>query len=108
MQNSSFQWSHELRQIMKIAWPLIIAQMVQMAMGVIDTVMAGRIDALALAAVALGAAIWSFAMLCGVGLMLALPPTLSQHLGANNHRLIREELRQGLWMALLLGLVLIR
>lgn len=97
----------ELKQIMILAVPLILAQMVQMAMAVIDTVMAGRIDALALAAIALGAGIWSFTMLCGVGLMLALSPTISQHVGANNHRLIREELRQGIWLSLLLGFVLI-
>lgn len=97
----------ELKQIMVLALPLILAQMVQMAMAVIDTVMAGRIDALALAAIALGAGIWSFTMLCGVGLMLALSPTISQHIGANNHRLIREELRQGIWLSLLLGFVLV-
>ncbi|MEZ5534635.1 MAG: MATE family efflux transporter [Thiolinea sp.] len=96
----------EIRQIFLLAFPLILAQVVQMAMGVIDTVMAGRIDALALAAIALGSGIWAFAMLCGVGLMLALPPTISQHIGANNHRLIREELRQGIWLALMVSVVL--
>lgn len=97
---------HEFKQISKLAAPLILAQVVQMAMAVIDTVMAGRIDALALAAIALGASIWSFTMLCGVGLMLALPPTISQHIGADDHRLIREELRQGIWLSLLLAVVL--
>lgn len=99
--------SDELKKLMVLALPLILAQMVQMAMAVTDTVMAGRIDALALASIALGAGIWSFTMLCGVGLMLALPPTISQHIGANNHRLIREELRQGIWLSLLLGFVLV-
>jgi MATE family multidrug resistance protein len=97
----------ELQQILRLAFPLILAQVIQMAMGVIDTVMAGRIDALALAAIALGSGIWGFAMLCGVGLMLALSPTIAQHIGANNHRLIREELRQGIWLSLMLGGVLI-
>ncbi|PIE00730.1 MAG: MATE family efflux transporter [Thiothrix nivea] len=96
----------EVRQIILLAFPLILAQLVQMALGVVDTIMAGRIDALALAAIALGSGIWSFAMLCGIGLMLALPPTISQHIGANNHRLIREELRQGIWLSLMFSVVL--
>lgn len=91
---------------MTMAFPIILAQVIQMAMAVIDTVMAGRIDALALAAIALGARIWSFTMLCGIGLMLILSPTISQHIGAKNHRLIRGELRQGVWLSLLLAVVL--
>lgn len=103
MQTSPFFWRPELKKIMVIALPIIVAQLVQVGMGVIDTVMAGRISSLALAAIALGAGIWMFAMLVGIGIMLALPPTISQHIGAENHPLIREELRQGLWLALLVS-----
>ncbi|MCB1757805.1 MAG: MATE family efflux transporter [Gammaproteobacteria bacterium] len=96
----------ELRAIAVIALPIIFAQLLQMGMGVIDTLMAGRINALTLAAVALGAAIWFFVFLVGIGLMLALTPIISHHIGANNHPLIREELRQGIWLALTLSLML--
>ena len=92
---------------MAIALPIIVAQLVQVGMGVIDTVMAGRIGSLALAAIALGAGIWMFAMLVGIGIMLSLPPTISQHIGAENHPLIREELRQGLWLALLVSVFIL-
>ncbi|AOW14564.1 hypothetical protein LPB72_05815 [Hydrogenophaga crassostreae] len=90
----------ELRAIAIIALPIIVAQLLQMGMGVADTLMAGRINALALSAVALGAAMWFFVVIAGLGLMLALTPIISHHVGANNHPLIREELRQGVWMAL--------
>jgi multidrug resistance protein, MATE family len=93
----------ELRAIAVIALPVILAQLLQMGMGVADTLMAGRISALALSAVAMGAAMWFFTVIAGLGLMLALTPIISHHVGANNHPLIREELRQGVWLALALS-----
>ena len=96
----------ELRAIAVIALPIITAQLLQVGMGVADTVMAGRIDALTLASVAMGSAMWMFTFIGGLGVMLALTPIISHHVGANNHPLIREELRQGIWLALLLALVL--
>ena len=93
----------EARAIAIIALPVIVAQLLQMGMGVADTLMAGRVSALALSAVAMGAAMWFFAVIAGLGLMLALTPIISHHVGANNHPLIREELRQGVWLALALS-----
>ncbi len=95
----------ELRAIAVIALPVITAQLLQMGMGVADTLMAGRINALTLAAVAMGSAMWFFTFIAGLGLMLALTPILAHHVGANRHHLIRDEWRQGLWLALLLSLV---
>ena len=94
----------EARAIAIIALPVIVAQLLQMGMGVADTLMAGRINALALSAVAMGSAMWFFTVIAGLGLMLALTPIIAHHVGANNHPLIREELRQGVWLALALSL----
>ena len=107
MSTTAFSRTSEIIQIAKIALPIIAAQLLQMSMGVIDTVMAGRIDALSIAAIALGSSIWSFVMLIGLGILLALTPILSQHIGANNRTLVREELRQGFWIALGLGVLTI-
>ncbi len=107
MNNKRFNWRSETRQLLKIALPIIAAQLLQVSMGAIDTVMAGRIDALALAAIALGSSLWHFTMLCGIGLMLALPPVVSRHIGARKYSMIREELRQGLWLGILVGISLI-
>ena len=93
----------EARALAIIALPVIVAQLLQMGMGVADTLMAGRVSALALSAVAMGAAMWFFTLMAGLGLMLALTPIIAHHVGANNHSLIREELRQGVWLALVLS-----
>lgn len=104
---NTFSKRAEFKKIAIIALPMIAAQLLQVGMGVIDTLMAGQIDALSIAAIAMGASIWFFVMLVGVGVMLALTPIISQHIGANNHPLIREELRQGIWLSLITGVVLI-
>ena len=93
----------EARAIATIALPVIAAQLLQMGMGVADTLMAGRINPLALSAVAMGASMWFFTVIAGLGVMLALTPIIAHHVGANNHPLIREELRQGVWLALILS-----
>jgi len=103
----TFSQRAEFKQVAIIALPIIAAQLLQVGMGVIDTLMAGRIDALSIAAIAMGASVWFFVMLIGIGIMLALSPIISQHIGANNHPLIREELRQGFWLSLAAGVVLI-
>jgi len=95
----------ETRAIAVIALPVITAQLLQMGMGVADTLMAGRINPLTLAAVAMGSAMWFFTFIAGLGLMLALTPILAHHVGANRHHLIAGEWRQGLWLALLLSTV---
>ena len=107
MNTTTFSRRHEFGQISRIALPIIAAQLLQMSMGVIDTVMAGRIDALSIAAIALGASIWFFIILIGIGILMAFTPIISQHIGADNHPLIREELRQGIWLSITVGLCLI-
>ena len=64
----------EGRDILKLAWPLLVAQITQMLMGVSDTIMAGRYSATDMAAVALGFSI-TVPLLCFIqGIALALPP----------------------------------
>lgn len=68
----------EGRRVITLAWPLLIAQITQMLMGVSDTIMAGRYSAVDMAAVALGFSI-TIPMLCFLqGIALALPPLLSR------------------------------
>ncbi|MCZ6829232.1 MAG: MATE family efflux transporter, partial [Gammaproteobacteria bacterium] len=48
----------ETSALLKLAMPLLIAQLAQMGTGVVDTVMAGRYSSLDLAAIAIGYNIW--------------------------------------------------
>jgi MATE family multidrug resistance protein len=51
--NPTITLGNELRQLWRIAWPLLVAQTAQMGTGVVDTVMAGRYNDQDLAAIAL-------------------------------------------------------
>ncbi|WP_368886910.1 MATE family efflux transporter, partial [Morganella morganii] len=48
----------EARTLLALGIPVIIAQFTQTAMGVVDTVMAGRVGATDMSAVAVGTSIW--------------------------------------------------
>lgn len=69
---------HPLRReagsLMRLAAPLIVGQVATLAMNFVDTVMAGRLSAEALAAVALGGAVWSSLFLFVIGTLSALSP----------------------------------
>src|ERR1700748_1386784 len=90
------------KDILRLGWPVLIAQIATMANGVIDTVMAGHFSAHALATVGLGTSIYFSIFVTAMGVMLALTPILSQHFGARNDAAITHDVRQGVWLALLL------
>ena len=86
------------RDIVRLAWPVLIAQLATMANGVIDTVMAGHYSARALAVVGLGTSIYFSIFVSLMGVLLALTPTISQHFGAGRHADITHDVRQGAWL----------
>ncbi|MCW8092443.1 MATE family efflux transporter [Alteromonas sp. ASW11-130] len=74
----SRRFALETKRLIHLAWPLLIAQITQMLMGVSDTVMAGRYGAVDMAAVALGFSV-TIPLLCFLqGLAFALPPFISR------------------------------
>jgi len=95
----------EFRQLFRLAFPLMGAQLAQMGMGVTDAIMAGNYSSVDLAGVALGTSIlWPVLMLF-MGLVQAVTPTVSQLNGARNYPEIGEVIRQGLWLALIGGIL---
>lgn len=96
----------EARDVLKLAWPLLIAQITQMLMGVSDTIMAGRYSATDMAAVALGFSI-TIPLLCFIqGIALALPPIISRLHGNKNIAGIADASQQAGYLVLFVGLVI--
>lgn len=93
------------RALLHLAWPTLVAQIAVMGGGVIDTMMAGRISALDLAAVGIGASIYATIFVTMMGVLLALIPVVSHHHGARRLTTIGEDVRQSLWLALALSVV---
>ncbi|MBU0809034.1 MAG: MATE family efflux transporter [Gammaproteobacteria bacterium] len=93
----------ELCSLLKLATPIIIAQLANTAMGFVDTVMAGRVSPQDLAAVALGNSIWIPVFLLMTGILLATTPKVAQRFGSGAHTEIGPLVRQALWLALGVG-----
>ncbi len=100
-------WLAEFNRLVSLGSPLVLAQLFQMSMGVMDTVMAGRVSAEDLAGVALGGNVLWPSMLLLSGSLMALTPTISQLHGARRTGETGEVARQGLWMAVVLAALLI-
>jgi MATE family multidrug resistance protein len=89
----------EIRATLRLALPLVLAELGWMAMGIVDTMFVGRIGAEALGAVGLGAQIYYAIAICAGGLLLGLDTVISQAHGASDEALCNEWLAQGLWLA---------
>ncbi len=94
-----------VRGIFKLGWPVLIAQLAVMINGVIDTVMAGRLSAADLAAVGIGASIYFSIFVTLMGVLIALTPVVAQLYGAGKLDDIGEEVRQSLWLGMLMTAV---
>lgn len=92
---------------MKLAYPILIAQLVQNLMGFADTVMAGRVSATDMAAVAIASSIWLPLTLTIYGLIMALASIVSQYAGANKFNEVAKATHQTAWIALALGVAFI-
>jgi MATE family multidrug resistance protein len=72
----------EASRIVRLAVPVFFAQLSQMLMSVVDTIMTGHYRTTDMAAVAVAASLWVPVSLFGIGIMLALTPLIAQRLGA--------------------------
>ena len=89
----------EIRELGRLGLPIVATQFFIMAMGFLDTAMAGHYASVDLAGVALGGNIlWPVFMLLS-GLNMALTPMAAHLRGEKNIRKIGELARQGLWLA---------
>ena len=89
----------EWKQLALLGGPILIAQLAQMANGVIDTVMAGHASAKDLAGVGIGTSLWVPVLLFFVGLLGALQPIISGHRGAGDLQKIMPTTWQGIYIA---------
>ncbi|MFN7541297.1 MAG: MATE family efflux transporter [Acidobacteriota bacterium] len=91
----------ELRALLRLAFPVILAELGWMGMGVVDTIMVGQISPEAIGAVAIGNILFNTIGLLAFSLLLGLDTLISQAVGAGDSADARHSLRQGFWLALL-------
>ncbi len=98
--------AREIRATIRLALPLILAQLAAVGTNMVDAMLAGHHSAHVLGAVAVGASIWSLGIFSGIGVMLAVPPSVSQLDGAGRRHEVGAVFRQALWLALAMGTLL--
>ncbi|MDR3489768.1 MAG: MATE family efflux transporter [Bradyrhizobium sp.] len=94
----------ELAETLKLAVPLALTQLGQIAMMTTDLALIGRLGDGAVAAAALAHTIFFVSFTVGMGLMSAVSPLAAQAYGARNPHRVRRSLRVGLWAAFLISL----
>lgn len=97
------QLRREVGATARLAGPVVAAQLAQISMGFVDTVMVGRLGSTALAGVALGNTVFFFVAVLGLGMVMAVGPMVSQAYGAGDDAFVARSTRQGLWLAVLLA-----
>lgn len=78
----------------------MVAQGGLMTMGVVDTLLIGRVSVLDMGAVALGNNLAGVVMVLGLGLVMGLEPLVAQAFGAGELSKTRHWFNQGIWLAL--------
>jgi len=103
---SSFApWRREAWATLKLALPLALTQLAQIAMTTTDIVMLGWLSPHALAAGSLGFAIYIVFQLFTLGVVLGASPIIAQSLGRGRNvvRETRRSVRMGFWAAFVVG-----
>ncbi len=88
--------------MLRIAIPLALAELGWMSMGVVDTIMVGRLpdSAVSIGAASVGNALFYVFAIFGIGLMSGLDTLVSQAFGANDWPAARRALASGFGLAL--------
>ncbi|MGE4240401.1 MATE family efflux transporter [Ramlibacter sp.] len=95
----------ELRYIVRHAGTVLVGQWAVMAYGVVDTIVAGRYSAQALAALSVGSAVFITVFVAFMGLLSALLPAWAELHGARRNEALGASVRQSLYLALFGGIV---
>lgn len=98
-------WLTEIRKILSLAIPLIIANIAMIGMEVIDTIMAGQASAEDLAGLAIGGNIWLIIEVAMGGLISALTPRMARFQGAGRLSEITTDAQQGLLLGIFVGVL---
>src|SRR6202789_694414 len=99
MAQARAEWRGELGAMVELAVPVVFSELGWMLMGVVDTIMVGRLGPTAIGAVALGNAVCYTPSMFGIGLLLGLDTLVAQAYGRKDHDECHRWLAQGVYLA---------
>jgi MATE family multidrug resistance protein len=95
----------DLRDMARIAAPIVAVNVGIQAMGVVDTFMVGKLGGAAIAAVGLGNFYFFNVAIFGIGLLFALDPIIAQAVGAGDHDAVALGVQRGLVLAAIIAVI---
>src|SRR5580692_4307442 len=100
--------AEEARPMLRLAIPLVLAELGWMTMSIVDTMMVGRQSdsAVAIGAVSLGSMVYYVVAIFGTGLMLGLDTLVSHSYGAGDIEDAHRSLVNGVYLSLAISPVL--
>ncbi len=87
---------HELRDVLRLAVPIVLGQLGVMLMGTVDVLLVGRVSPAAIAAVALGNFYWVSIVFFAQGVVMVLDPLVAQSVGAGDDHGSRLAIQRGI------------
>nr|VFK20696.1 MAG: multidrug resistance protein, MATE family [Candidatus Kentron sp. LFY] len=96
---SKLPTTSELRDLLKLALPLVLGQLGVMAIGITDNLMLGRLGTDALGAAGLALSIYNIIEYVGAGILFPMLVLASKAHGDGRSRTVPGIIRQGLWIA---------
>jgi MATE family multidrug resistance protein len=97
----------ELSALLRLSWPITVAQLGFMAMGLVDTAVLGRVSVTELAGSAIGRTVLFAASTPAMGIALGLETLASQAVGAGDHGRAWASLTATSWAVVVSGVPLI-
>ena len=89
----------EIRPLLKLAVPLVLGELGWMTMGLVDSMMLGRVSKEAMGGASVGGVLFFTVAMGAVGVLLGLDTLVSQSFGARNIRDCHRSLAAALWLA---------
>src|ERR1700753_4322907 len=91
---------NELGALLALAIPVILSELGWVAMGIVDTIMVGRLGPEAIGAVGISSASYYAPALFGIGILLGLDTVVSQAWGRRDFDVCHQWLAQGVYLAI--------
>jgi MATE family multidrug resistance protein len=95
----------EVRALLRLAGPMVAANLLQMAVYAVDVIFVGRLGPVELAASTLGVFLYTLVMWAMIGLTGACAPLIAAEIGRRAHavREVRRTFRMAMWLGVLVA-----
>src|ERR1700712_6150739 len=90
----------------KLSGPIILGELTQMALGIIDSIMVGKISYQHLASAALVNGVMNIPFVMGFGLTMSVSQTVSMSNGRKNDHKVSHYLYNGFWLCGIAGIAI--